>query len=226
MLSDSLVVTGYGLCTSGSMCDPKGSESEDSLLVKVALHSIRAALLNAGWDAFPLPPDLNAGIACLSPSGDGQTERWAYQAHNGQLRANPKRFGGLVHNSAAGRAAIEFGLIGPQIVIVCGDLLQMAKLQLLCGRTALMIACAANEVRHLAMDQSSKLEPASLESKTIAFSIIVERSDYRIKHLVRPREGLNFQLLEKEINNEGTQNNIDVFWKQWVLAKDYLDKYK
>lgn len=215
------VVTGTGLAESAEVRLSSDKKNRDSLLVQMAVLSIRKALMKAGWNSYPLPADLNAGITCLTPSGEGQTEAWAYKVQRGRLRAHPREFGGLIHNSAAGRAAIQFGLIGPQVVVISGDVLHIAKLQLFSNRTKLMVVCATNEIRTLAREQKLITKQNSLEYESIAFSLIIEYAD---ETPINSAHHCVLSMIESSICNDSTDSDIDIFWRQWSLATNILQE--
>lgn len=91
----------------------------------------------------PLSSRLNVGIALLTDYGERFPNLWLEIAERGQ-KLRPAHFESSIHNSAAGYAAIMLGLQGPQIVLVGGDIHLAAKLQLLSGRSRLMIVCIAD----------------------------------------------------------------------------------
>lgn len=214
-------ITGAGLAKSDEPIEYT-SVKEDSVLVRMTILSIRKALIRAKKE-IPIPKDLNAGISIITPSGEGQCESWAKNASLGQLRPRPKKFGGLVHNAAAGRAAIEFGLIGPQIAIVSGDVLAQAKIQLIKNRTKLMVVSAANESRQQTIKGGIRPYLNSLENESIAFSLILEFSE---SENIQSNRVCDLRILEKSFKKRDECEDIDFFFSQWSLAIDILEKSK
>ncbi len=103
----------------------------------------RAAIQNAGR-GLPLPKELNAGIAFFTSNGENFAAHWREQTCRGKpLR--PTQFESAIHNAAAGYCAIQLGLIGPQIVLVGGNIGAAARLQLLFGRSRFMLVCEAHD---------------------------------------------------------------------------------
>lgn len=101
------------------------------------------ALLMAGWEVRQTGQE-TVGIALLTDYGERFPVLWRELKEQGK-KLRPSHFEMAIHNSAAGHAAIELGLRGPQIVLVSGNIHLVAKLQLLSGRADLMLVCEANE---------------------------------------------------------------------------------
>jgi hypothetical protein len=125
----------------------KQARVADSAYVRLFVAAAERALRDAGHGPFPEDLSPLAGVACLTDTGDGQVERWAVHARAGKPRPSVRDFGGIVHNSAAGRAALRLGLKGPQLVLTSGDVLQAAKVQLLSGRASLMVVGVVHHAR-------------------------------------------------------------------------------
>ncbi len=88
---------------------------------------------------------LNAGIVLKTSEGERFPHTWR------ELtlvvipkRLSPRHFTSAIMNSAAGHCAIELGLIGPQLVLVEGDVGVAAEIQLDSGRTRLLFVCSAD----------------------------------------------------------------------------------
>ena len=112
----------------------------ETLFRKMAeLSCIRA--LRLAEQSVPLSPELNAGIAFQTSESEYFPKQWRDTVSRGN-RLRPMQFESAIHNSAAGFCAIQFGLIGPQIVLVGGDIRSAARLQLTSGRSRLMLVCA------------------------------------------------------------------------------------
>lgn len=165
-------ITGYGFADTGvrhsvepsikELLAPGRGRARDSPYVELFVGAIAAALSDAKWwDREPFDGD-NVGIAGSTIVGDGQAERWAQSARDGQPLARARDFAGIVHNSGIGRAAIMFGFRGPQILTMLGDVLRIATLQVENGRAEAMIICIGDELRsysraHLLAERRSNL---------------------------------------------------------------------
>lgn len=135
-----IIVTGYGESEV-----PQTSNRRDTpfrAAVELAVRNSVACRGRLSDGSVSLPP--NSGIAFLTETGERWPEVWGKAVLAGQ-RARPTQYGSIVHNSAAGQAAIALKLTGPQIALVTGDILEIAALQIKIGRARLMIACALEQ---------------------------------------------------------------------------------
>lgn len=102
---------------------------------KMAMLACKRAL---EAENFKIPVIPIAGIVFVSRSGEKYpSEIWRKQA----AIVRPTQFGSAILNSAAGYAAIELGLRGPQIVVVHGDAAAIAVQQIQQKRSQIMLIC-------------------------------------------------------------------------------------
>ena len=139
------------------------------------------------WAVDPWPAA--TGIAFLTVTSERYPEIWAATLNGPRLRAS--QFGSTVHNSGSGAVAIALGLRGPQVTLVAGDILQAAKLQILAGRTRMMVVCAC-------------------ELMGPAISMVLHSTD---------DPGIPFETIEAVGRDEpSTAYGLSTFRRQWQVA--------
>jgi len=131
----------------------RAGRGRDSVYVKLFEQAIGAALEDAGWHTVtPFSAD-RIGVAGSTTMGDGQVECWVQAARGGNATARARDFGGIVHNSGVGRAAISFDLRGPQLLCMHGDILQLSAVQIDLDRADAMVVCAGDDPTRLLLPQ-------------------------------------------------------------------------
>lgn len=96
--------------------------------------------IQASGNPFPLPKSWNAGISFFTAQGERYPAAWRKMMERNE-RVRPTQFESIIHNAAPGYAAIQLGLIGPQLTLTYGDPHMAAELQLLAGRSKFMLVC-------------------------------------------------------------------------------------
>lgn len=212
-----VLITGLGLSTFDESIPPHLYEKRDSKQAQAVLLSIDRALHDAGYESYPIPEELNAGISFLTLSGEDYISLWASEAQKNNFKPLPTRFGNLVHNAASGRASIKFGLIGPNITLVSGCLFEMTELQFLEGRTKLMVACVSKIFNsdHSMVGYFDQPGPENAQSP-YAFSFIIEQA---IENSKFAENTCSLQEVREALSESEFSSDIDKAWAQWNLAK-------
>ena len=115
-------------------------DARSTLARNAAELACRRALAQCGY-AGKLPRILNAGIVGYTYYGDRYPELWLASGK----RLKPHQFSSSVLNSVIGHCTLEFGLIGPQILLTRGSPTEIAALQLSMGRSRLMLVCTHDQ---------------------------------------------------------------------------------
>lgn len=97
------------------------------------------AMMNAKV-LYPFIEDARAGIVLFTEWSEFYPQAFRRLMREGK-RVRPTQFETIIHNSATGFVAIRFGLRGPQLTLVAGNIEDVATLQLERGRARYMLVC-------------------------------------------------------------------------------------
>lgn len=135
---ESIFVSGVGSARPSEVGEIDSHE-RDTIFRHQSLMSACRAVEAAGFDPhFVLPRELNPGGAFFTVTGERYPAMWADQ-HVAGRRTRASQFGAIIHSSGAGHIAIKLGLVGPQVVLVAGNVLEAAVMQMQMGRSKLMV---------------------------------------------------------------------------------------